>query len=344
MRHAKARKEIYARGEFSEPHADQEIQAMISNYKIEADQLVPAGKDDAHILFYFAPTPEERKQLIDEFRIDPVNMDAINDPDEVPRIESNHESVLIIWKLPDNVSIGDTIEFQVSSLGLVLCKGKAIVIIPHGEIQLSAREFKRVTSPEEFALRVLLHTIHHYQGHLKAIKMMSADLEAKIVTSMENKYLLQMFTLGESLVYYYNALESNVTILSRLRGAADKLKFNAEQISLLDDIIIENQQAAKQASIYSTVLSGLMDARGSIINNNMNVLLKNLTIINVVFLPLNLIAGILGMSEYSMMAAGMDWRISYFVFSLAMILIGWLTWRWLMRVVDRKAGVKRRKI
>ncbi len=31
-----------------------------------------------------------------------------------------------------------------------------------------------------------------------------------------------------------------------------------------------------------------MDARGNLVNNNMNTLLKNLTLINVVFLPLNL--------------------------------------------------------
>jgi len=57
----------------------------------------------------------------------------------------------------------------------------------------------------------------------------------------------------------------------------------------------------------------------------MNVLLKKLTIINVVFLPLNLIASIGGMSEFSMFTQKYDWRISYSFFFLAMILIGWLT-------------------
>ena len=57
----------------------------------------------------------------------------------------------------------------------------------------------------------------------------------------------------------------------------------------------------------------------------MNSLLKNLTIINVIFLPLNLIAGIGGMSEFSMMTQGIDWRVSYFLFFVALVLIGWLT-------------------
>ncbi|HAS81919.1 MAG TPA: hypothetical protein DCS43_04410 [Verrucomicrobia bacterium] len=173
--------------------------------------------------------------------------------------------------------------------------------------------------------------------------MMSQELQAKLVTSMENKYLLQMFELGEGLVYYHNALESNFVILSKLRTAADKLRLTPEQITLLEDVSIENQQASKQASIYSTVLSGLMDARGTIINNNMNVLLKNLTIINIVFLPLNLIASIGGMSEFSAFTQGLSWRISYGLFSLAMVILGWITWWWLVKVLDRNQHRGRRK-
>lgn len=77
-----------------------------------------------------------------------------------------------------------------------------------------------------------------------------------------------------------------------------------------------------------------MDARGTIVNNNMNVLLKNLTLINVIFLPLNLIAGVLGMSEFSMMTSGLDWRLSYALFVAAMALLSWITWRVLVRVSD----------
>jgi Mg2+ and Co2+ transporter CorA len=91
----------------------------------------------------------------------------------------------------------------------------------------------------------------------------------------------------------------------------------------------------RMAIHYSTVLSGLMDARGTIINNNMNVLLKNLTIINVVFLPLTFFASIGGMSEYSMMTQGIDWRIAYPAFILAMSVLGLLIWWWVVKMIDR---------
>ena len=65
------------------------------------------------------------------------------------------------------------------------------------------------------------------------------------------------------------------------------------------------------------------------------VLLKNLTLINIVFLPLNLIAGIGGMSEWSMMTRGLDWRLSYALFCLGMVVFGWGIWLFVKKVMDR---------
>jgi magnesium transporter len=79
-----------------------------------------------------------------------------------------------------------------------------------------------------------------------------------------------------------------------------------------------------------------MDARGTLINNNMNVLLKNLTLINIIFLPLNLIASIGGMSEYSMMTRGIDWRLAYTLFSLAMVVLGLATWLIIVWTLDKR--------
>jgi magnesium transporter len=149
-----------------------------------------------------------------------------------------------------------------------------------------------------------------------------------------------MFNLSESLIYYINSISANQIVLSKLRNISPKLGFTEEEIEMIDDIIIENNQCLKQAEIYSTILSGLMDARGSIVNNNMNMLLKKLTMINIIFLPLNLISGIGGMSEYSMMTNGIPWQLSYSLLSFAMIGIGWLTAKFLNRI-NSAAGSKR---
>ncbi|MDD4928658.1 MAG: CorA family divalent cation transporter [Gallionella sp.] len=69
----------------------------------------------------------------------------------------------------------------------------------------------------------------------------------------------------------------------------------------------------------------LMDATDSSININQNKDIKRLTIISVVFMPLNVLAGIGGMSEYSMMTQGIPWPVSYAAFTIGLFVVGWLT-------------------
>jgi magnesium transporter len=72
------------------------------------------------------------------------------------------------------------------------------------------------------------------------------------------------------------------------------------------------------------VFAGLIDARGNLMNNTMNNLLRKLTLINVVFLPLNLIASIGGMSEFSMMTSAIPWWVAYPLFLTGMLVSGGL--------------------
>ncbi len=214
---------------------------MISTYRIEPTQLVPCGIDDAHIVLASEPSDADKDYLLRETGLEPADLESIADADEVPRVENTPDGVFVIWKQADNVSRGDTIQFEVSSLGIMITRDRAFFIVPRGEMPHTGREFRHVQSTADYVLGVLLHTIHHYQGHLKVIKMMSQELQAKVVTAMENRYLLQMFALGESLVYYYNALEANLTVLAKLRASPDKLGLSGDQLALLDDIVVENQ-------------------------------------------------------------------------------------------------------
>jgi magnesium transporter len=68
-----------------------------------------------------------------------------------------------------------------------------------------------------------------------------------------------------------------------------------------------------------------MDATVGFLNVNQNIDLKRLTIISVVFMPVNIIAGIGGMSEFSMMTNGIPWPLAYGCFVLIMVAIGALT-------------------
>ncbi len=314
---------------------------MKTALELRNGSIVPAANEQADVVVYVAPLEEEKRQIVETLRLDPHDLESALDPDEISRVQFYPDGVYVIWKRPKNVSVDQHLRLDVTSVGLFLHQNKLQVIMSEDALPFSAKEFHGVNSSMDVLLRFFLHTVHHYLGHLKAIKQLTVDLQSKISTSMENRYLLQMFGLGESLVYYLNAIEANGSVLSKLRGAAEKLGVTKQQIEFLDDIILDNHQCARQAQIFSTVLSGLMDARGTIVNNNMNVLLKNLTLINVIFLPLNLVASIGGMSEFSSMTRGFDWRVAYSLFSLGMVVLGWVTWIVLVRAIDKRQKTDR---
>jgi len=317
---------------------------MLTRYKIENGSVQESVDLSAGILVFIAPDESEKIMLKEQFALDDYDVASALDADEIPRLETVGDRIFIIWKIPERSLIGKMIDLGVLTVGIAVRQNRVAIIMNRGEVSFATREFKGVNNNTvAFLLGFLLHGVRHYVGHLRAIKMMSSDIEKRLTVSMENHYLLQMFSLSECLVYYIDSIEGNNVVLSKLRAMAPSLGADAQMISSLDDIILEGNQAARQANIYSTVLSGLMDARGTIINNNMNVLLTNLTLINIIFLPLNLIASIGGMSEWSMMTSGLDWRVSYAIFIVAMVALGWVTWLFVRRVIIEKIGGERRR-
>jgi len=70
----------------------------------------------------------------------------------------------------------------------------------------------------------------------------------------------------------------------------------------------------------------LMDATIGFININQNKRVSQLTVFGVVFMPLNILAGVGGMSEFSMMTQGIPWPVAYGSFMVGMMLIGCATY------------------
>ncbi len=69
----------------------------------------------------------------------------------------------------------------------------------------------------------------------------------------------------------------------------------------------------------------LMAAIVGFVNVNQNRVIYRLTILSVIFMPLNVVAGIGGMSEFSMMTKDIPWPISYAIFTFGLFLIAWIT-------------------
>jgi magnesium transporter len=292
-------------------------------YRLHENKITGCDSAEALIQLYIDPTPDEKNELVNNIHIDNHNLNSSLDPDEVSRLEFEEDHMAIILKRPRNYSAMDNLLFKITSIGIFVFKEKIVIVMPE-EIQIFEQDSKhslKLRTNTDVLLKIIYGTISHFLWHLKIINQISEALEQKINTSMENKYLLNMFTLEKSLVYYLNGITYNSMLFEKLKNNAAKIGLNTEELELLDDIIIENNQCSKQATIYTEILSSLMDARASIVNNNLSLLIKRLTIISIVFLPITFIASVGGMSEFSLATKGIPWWISYSAFSFIMGII-----------------------
>ena len=269
---------------------------MLRQYKLADNRLVETGNGDGAVIVFINPDEAEKRRLLDEFKIDEHTLVSALDPDELARLEFEPDHAAMIYKRPRNYSSRDHFLFKVSSVGVFLFKGRLVIVSGEDLPLFDGRMFSRIVSLQDLVLRMIYRCIFHYLEHLRVINMITDSLERKIGSSMGNKYLLNLFTLEKSLVFYLSSINSNEMLIEKLRLNAAKIGFSPESIELLDDIHVENNQCRRQAEIYSNILASLMDARASIVGNNLNMLMKTLNIITISIMVPTLVVSVFSMN------------------------------------------------
>ena len=310
------------------------------DFAILDGRLRKAAPASAAVTVYSNPTSAAQRELLESLGIDAHMLESALDPDEISRLEFDEEEqqTFVILKQPHREVNGSPESLGIASIGVLLRRDALIIVTPDDTPLVEDGD--RAETPRKLLLRIMASTVNEFLVELKRVKRTSREIQARLSKSLENRELLRMFSLSEGLVYHINAIDANGRVLRKLRHLAQRIGFNEEELEYLDDIVIDNDQCSRQGQIFSTVLGGMLDARGNIINNNMNILLKNLTIINVIFLPLALIAGMGGMSEFSMLLNhySIDWRIGYPAFSIVLAVIGLALWFVVRRLISTMAS------
>ncbi|MDD2889560.1 MAG: magnesium transporter CorA family protein [bacterium] len=269
---------------------------MLKRYKLFEDKIMEATDENSTILLFTDPDENDRKHLVENYGLDEHTLNSALDPDEISRLEIDQECTTVIFKRPKNFSKKDTLLFGVTTTGIFLFKEKLIILNSEDVELFEGKHFAKVSSLTEVIIKLIYGSVYHFLGHLKAINMFSDELQEKINLSMENKYLINLFALEKSLVYYLNAINSNSVLIEKLKNSYTKIDLSKEQLEYLDDIYVENSQCYKQAEIYSNILASLMDARASVISNNLNVSMKTLTIITICIMVPTLVVSCFSMN------------------------------------------------
>ena len=224
------------------------------------------------------------------------------DIEERARFEIEDGVRLIILKTPvDNKSLneGDA-EFVTIPISIIINERNQVVTVNSFE-NVAIRRFlntfakRHPERPNMMVLKIFEKVVMDFQEVLKEINHRRNVYEQKLYDSNRNEELLALMRVQKSLVYFLTALRSNELMLMKMERT-NFLNCDEEELDFLSDLVVEFSQALEMANTYTNILSSTMDAFASIINNNMNIVIKRLTAITIVISVPGLVAGFFGMN------------------------------------------------
>jgi magnesium transporter len=246
------------------------------------------------------PLPAEINRVSEELGIPIDYLTYPLDIDERARTEKDEGVTLIILRVPHYEGDSADIPYVTMPLGIILTE-RAIVTICKVEHDIltdfTQGRFKAWSTGKRnrFVLQILLSTAQRYLYHLNAIEKGIDQLEDRLQKTPRNREVLELLKYQKSLVYFTTALRSDELMMERLQRS-QLFKLYPDDEDLLDDVLIEIRQAIEMTGITNNILTQTVDAFGSIISNNLNVVVKLLTSMTIILTIPMLVASIYGMN------------------------------------------------
>lgn len=244
------------------------------------------------------PTKEEIDRIQEELEVEPGYLVAALDEEERARTERENGQTLIIVDTP--IWDSKSKMYTTIPLGIIVLRNVFITVCLKEDTVINDfinEKVKRFYTQyrTRFILQILFKNSVRFLYYLKTIEKISNRIEHELHVSMRNKELIDMLLLEKSLVYFSTSLKSNEMVLEKLLKY-EYITTYMDDENLLEDVIVENKQAIEMCNIYSSILSGTMDAFASVISNNLNIVMKVLTSVTLVMAIPNIIFGFFGMN------------------------------------------------
>lgn len=274
---------------------------MISYWQIISSGLLPIQSfKKGCIVNITSPTEEEKDVLKSTFQIpEDIIMDVM-DVDERSRLEIENDKIIMILRIPIQVT-ENGIPFSTIPLGIVISDEYILVLCQRENMVLTEffnqrrRKLIDYNNKFDFILNLFLHTTNMYHRYLRQINFQTNMVEKDLEKSTKNEELHKLLKLEKCLVYFTTSLRSNEYLFAKFKSSKF-IQSNLYSDELLEDVLIENKQAIEMAKIYSDIQSGMMDAFASVISNNLNIVMKQLTIVTIILAIPTMIASFYGMN------------------------------------------------
>ena len=245
------------------------------------------------------PTVEELQEVAGE-TIDIADLRAALDDEEYSRIELEDGYVLILVDIPTTEVRHEARVYTTIPLGILMTDTQIITVCTEETpilmhfIERRVREFS-TKKRMRFVYQILFRTASTYQSTLRIIDKKRTEIEEGVGEKTEDADLIQMHELESTLVYFATSLRANGVVLERL-SRYKRIEQFPEDMELLEDVIVENQQAVEMTSIYKDILNGTRELLSSLMDNRMNNIMKVLTSITLVMAFPTVITGLFGMN------------------------------------------------
>jgi len=276
------------------------------------------------------PTEDDQHELEERFNIPDYFMSDISDADERARYEYDDGWMLIILRIPYVKEIRSRTPYTTVPLGIIhkrdvtitVCYFETNMMIDF--VSFQQKRSQGFTDYVDMIFRLFLSSAVWYLKRLKQINMLIEKAKRNLDREVNNESLIGLSRLQDSLTYFITSIRGNETLLSKLKF---KLQIDELDADLIEDVNIEMTQARETANIYSNILESTMDTYQSIINNNMNTVIRTLTSVTIIMMFPTLIASLFGMNLIN----GMEEKPWGFIVALIVsVLVSVLCW-WIFR-------------
>ncbi len=245
------------------------------------------------------PTEEDQRELEEKFNIPDYFMSDISDTDERARYEYDDGWMLIILRIPYVKEIRSRTPYTTVPLGIIHKRDVTITVCFYETnmmidfVSFQQKRGEGFTDHVDMIFRLFLSSAVWYLKRLKQISMLIDKAKRNLDREVNNESLIGLSRLQDSLTYFNTSIRGNETLLSKLKF---KLQIDELDADLIEDVTIEMTQARETTNIYSNILESTMDTYQSIINNNMNTIMRTLTSVTIILMLPTLVASFFGMN------------------------------------------------
>ena len=276
------------------------------------------------------PTEQEQQELEETYNIPDYFISDISDTDERARYEYDDGWMLIILRIPYVKEIRSRTPYTTVPLGIIHKRDVTITVCNfETNMMLDFVSFHQkrgvgFTDYVDMIFRLFLCSAVWYLKRLKQISNLIDKAKHNLDQEVNNESLIGLSRLQDSLTYFVTSIRGNENLLAKLKF---KLQVDELDADLIEDVNIEMSQAREITSIYTDILESTMDTYSSIINNNMNTVMRTLTSVSIIMMFPTLISSLFGMN----LVNGMETSEWGFVIALILsVIVSGVTW-WILR-------------